>query len=172
MSWEMWVIASIACIAGISGILLVVLALPGIWAMVLVSAICMWWRPEIISWRAVVTLASIAVVSEIMEMVASAAGAKKFGGSKRGAVGAIFGTMIGAIVGSFLIPIPVVGTIVGGIVGAGIGAMGVERSIVQMSWKDSMKSGSGAAIGRTISIFIKLGLAIVAALFFVLAAFV
>lgn len=172
MSWEMWVIASIAFISGITGILMVVLALPGIWAMVLVSAICMWWRPEIISWRAVVTLASIALVSEIMEMVASAAGAKKFGGSKRGAVGAIFGTMIGAIVGSFLIPIPVIGTIVGGIAGAGIGAMGVERSIVQMSWVDSMKSGSGAAIGRTISIFIKLGLAIVAALFFCLAAFV
>ena len=172
MIWEMWVIALIALCTSVGGILLVVLALPGIWAMVLVSAICMWWQPEIISWRAVVTLASIAMVSEVMEMVASAAGAKKFGGSKRGALGAIVGTMIGAILGSFLIPIPIAGTIIGGILGAGIGAMGVERSIVQMSWKDSLKSGSGAAIGRTISIFIKLGLAIIAALCFVIAVFI
>ncbi len=172
MIWEMWVIALIALFTGVGGILLVVLALPGIWTMVLVSALCMWWRPEIISWRTVVTLGVIALVSELIEMVASAAGAKKFGGSKRGAAGAIVGTMIGAILGSFLIPIPIAGTIIGGILGAGIGAMGVERSIVQMTWKDSLKSGSGAAIGRTISIFIKLGLAIVAALFFVSAVFI
>ena len=168
----MWVIAVIAFVTGFTSIAMVVLALPGIWMMVLIAAACMWWQPEIISWHAVLTLVVIAVIAEAIEMVASAAGAKKFGGSKRGAVGAIVGTMVGAILGSFLIPIPVVGTIIGGIAGAGIGAMGVERSIVQMSWKDSLKSGSGAAIGRTVSIFIKLGLTIAAALFFVIAAFV
>ena len=168
----MWVIAAIAFLTGITSVAMVVLALPGVWVMVLVAAACKWWQPEVITWNAVLTLAIIAIVGEAIEMVASAAGAKKFGGSKRGAVGAIVGTMIGAILGSVLIPIPVVGTIVGGIVGAGVGAIGVERSIVQMSWKDSLKSGSGAAIGRTISIFIKLGLTIVAAIFFVIAAFV
>jgi hypothetical protein len=121
---------------------------------------------------AVITLAVIGILSEAIEMVASAAGAKRFGGSKRGALGAIVGTMLGALFGTFFIPIPILGTVLGGILGAGAGALMVERSIVQMSWKDSMKSGSGAAIGRTISIFIKIGLAIVAGLFFVIAAFV
>ncbi|MFG0313976.1 MAG: DUF456 domain-containing protein [Phycisphaerales bacterium] len=172
MSWEMWVIASIAFVTGLTGLVMIVLALPGIWLMVLASGLCWWWRPEIITGKAVITLAVIGILSEAIEMVASAAGAKRFGGSKRGALGAIVGTMLGALFGTFFIPIPILGTVLGGILGAGAGALMVERSIVQMSWKDSMMSGSGAAIGRTISIFIKIGLAIVAGLFFVIAAFV
>tara|TARA_E500000318_G_scaffold12972_4_gene11999 strand:- start:40248 stop:40766 length:519 start_codon:yes stop_codon:yes gene_type:complete len=172
MSWEMWVIATIAFLSGLSGLVMIVLALPGIWFMVLCAGVCWWWQPGIISGKAVITLAIIGIVSEAMEIVASAAGAKKFGGSKRGAMGAIVGTMLGALFGTVFIPIPILGTILGGILGAGAGALMVERSIVQMTWKDSMKSGSGAAIGRTISIFIKIGLAIGAGLFFVIAAFV
>lgn len=166
----MWVIATIALISGLTGLVMIVLALPGIWLMVLAAGLCWWWQPEIITVKAVITLAVIGIVSEAIDIIASAAGAKKFGGSKRGAVGAIVGTMIGAILGTPVFP--VVGTILGGILGAGAGALMVERSIVQMSWTDSMKSGSGAAIGRTISIFIKIGLAIFAGLFFMIAAFV
>jgi len=170
--WEVWVIASIAMLTGIAGMVFVVLALPGIWLMTLVSALCMWWQPEIISWKAVLTLAILGVISEIADIVASAVGVKKLGGSRRGAIGSVIGTMAGAIVGTVAIPIPVVGTIVGGIVGAGAGAMFVERTIVQQSWKDSAKSGGGAAAGRAVSIFVKMGLTIVAWVFFITAAFV
>jgi uncharacterized protein YqgC (DUF456 family) len=168
----MWVIATIALISGLTGLVMIVLALPGIWLMVLAAGLCWWWQPEIITSKAVITLVVIGIVSEAIDIIASAAGAKKFGGSKRGALGAVVGTMLGALFGTFFIPIPVLGTILGGILGAGAGALMVERSIVQMSWTDSMKSGSGAAIGRTISIFIKIGLAIFAGLFFMIAAFV
>ncbi|HCT46703.1 MAG TPA: hypothetical protein DF699_15975 [Phycisphaerales bacterium] len=170
--WEMWVIALIALTTGLAGIVMVVLALPGIWFMVLASGLCMWWQPDIISVKAVVTLAVLGIISEATDIVASAAGAKKLGGSKRGAVGAIIGTMLGAIFGTVFIPIPILGTILGGILGAVAGALMVERGIVKMTWTDSLKSGGGAAIGRTVSIFVKLGLTIVAGLFFVTAAFV
>lgn len=170
--WEIWVIASIALLTGLAGLVFVVLALPGIWLMTLVSALCMWWQPEIISWKAVLMLAIFGVISELADIFASAVGVKKLGGSKRGALGSVVGTMIGAIVGTIAIPIPIVGTIAGGIIGAGVGAMMVERGIVQQSWKDSMKSGGGAAAGRAVSIFIKLGLTIAAGLFFIVAAFV
>ena len=172
MIWEMWVIASIAAISGLAGLVLVVLALPGIWMMVLISGLCMWWQPEIITWRAVLTLVILGIISEATDFVASAVGVKKLGGSKRGAMGAMIGTMLGALFGTVFIPIPIVGTILGGILGAGAGALMVERTIVKQTWGDSLKSGSGAAIGRTISIFIKLGLTISAGLFFVSAAFV
>jgi uncharacterized protein YqgC (DUF456 family) len=175
--WEVWVIASIAMLSGLAGVVFVVLALPGIWMMTLVSALCMWWQPEIISWKTVLTLVILGIISEAIDLFASAAGAKKFGGSKRGALGAIIGTIIGAIAGGvFLSVIPIVGWVIGpilgGILGAGAGALMVERSIVQQTWGDSLKSGGGAAVGRTISIFVKLGLTIVSGLFFVTAAFV
>jgi uncharacterized protein len=175
--WEVWVIASIALLSGLAGVVFVVLALPGIWFMTLIAALCMWWQPEVISWKAVVTLVVLGIVSEAIDLFASAAGAKKFGGSKRGALGAIVGTIIGAIAGGiFLSVIPVVGWVIGpilgGILGAGAGALMVERAIVEQTWKDSAKSGTGAALGRTVSIFVKLGLTMVAGVFFVVAAFV
>jgi uncharacterized protein len=172
MIWEVWVIALIALCTGLAGLVFVVLALPGIWLMVLVSGLCMWWQPEIITVKAVVTLVILGIISEATDFVASAVGVKRLGGSKRGAAGAMIGTVLGAIFGTFLIPIPIVGTILGGILGAGAGALMVERTIVQQTWGDSLKSGSGAAIGRTVSIFLKLGLTIAAGLFFVAAAFV
>ncbi len=170
--WEAWVIASVALLTGIAGAVFVVLTLPGIWLMVLISALCMWWQPEVISWKAVLMLAILAGIAEAVEFFASAVGSKRFGGSKRGALGSIVGTILGAIVGTFAIPIPIVGTIAGGIIGAGLGALMVERGIVQQTWKDSAKSGTGAAAGRAVSIFVKLGLAIAAGLFFIVAAFV
>ncbi len=177
MTWEVWIIASVAMLSGLAGVVCVVLALPGIWLMTLISAMCMWWRPEIISWKTVLTLVILGIVSEAIDLFASAAGAKKFGGSKRGALGAIIGTIVGAILGGvFLSVIPVVGWVVGpilgGILGAGAGALLVERGIVKQTWTDSMKSGGGAAAGRAVSIFVKLGLTITAGLFFVIAAFV
>jgi len=177
MIWEVWFIAFIALFSGLGAIVFVVLALPGIWMMVVVSMLCLWWQPEIISWKAVLTLVVLGIISEAIDLLASAAGSKKFGGSKRGALGAIVGTIIGAIAGGiFLSVIPVVGWVVGpilgGILGAGAGALMVERGVVRQSWGDSLKSGGGAAIGRTVSIFVKLGLTIAAGLFFVVAAFV
>lgn len=175
--WEVWVIASIAMLTGIAGMVFVVLALPGIWLMTLVSALCMWWQPEVVSWKTVLTLVVLGIISEAIDLFASAAGAKKFGGSKRGALGAVIGSIIGAIAGGiFLSVIPVVGWVVGpilgGILGAGAGALMVERGIVNQTWSDSLKSGGGAAAGRAVSIFVKMGLTIVAWVFFIAAAFV
>jgi len=177
MDWIEWLIALIALTSCIGALVMIVLTLPGIWSMFVVSGLCMLWQPDVITWRAVVTIAVIGIIAEGVEFFASAVGVKRLGGSKRGAVGSIIGAIIGAILGGiFLSVIPVigwvVGPIVGGILGAGAGAFFVERGIVQMSWKDSMKSGGGAAIGRTISIFVKLGLAIGAGIFFIIAAFV
>lgn len=171
MSWEVWVIALIAVISMLGALVMVVLALPGIWSMFLVAGLCMLWQPEIIGWPAVLTIAIIGIISEATDLVASAVGVKKLGGSKRGALGSIVGTMIGAIAGTVFIPIPVLGTILGGILGAGAGALMVERGVVNKSWVDSMKSGGGAAIGRTISVFAKIGLTLGAGIFFVAAAF-
>lgn len=177
MGWSEWIIASIALSSCLVALAMVVLTLPGIWFMFLVSGLCMLWRPDIIGWHAVLTIAVIGIVAEAVEFFASAVGSKRMGGSKRGALGSIVGTIMGAILGGvFLSVIPVVGwvlgPIIGGILGAGAGALFVERGVVRMSWKDSARSGGGAAIGRTVSIFVKLGLAIGAGLFFVVAAFV
>ncbi len=177
MIWAEWVIALIALLSCLCAVVMVVLTLPGIWCMFVVSGLCLLWRPDIITWRAVVVIGVIGVIAEAVEFLASAVGVKRLGGSRRGAMGSIVGTIIGAILGGvFLSVIPVVGwvlgPILGGILGAGAGALVVERGVVRMSWRDSVRSGGGAAMGRTVSIFVKLGLALGAGVIFMFAAFV
>ena len=72
-----------------------------------------------ITWTLVLIEAGLAVLAEILELVAGALGAHRQGGSKRGAVLALLGSLIGAFVGAGLgLPIPVVGSIAGVILGA------------------------------------------------------
>ena len=172
MVWEVWVIALLAGISALAALLMVILAMPGIWLMFVVAGACWLWEPAIITPTTVIAIAVIGIVAELIELLASAVGVKRLGGSKRGALGSVVGTILGAIAGTIFIPLPIVGTILGGILGAGAGALMVERTIVQMTWKNSMRSGGGAAIGRTVSVFVKIGLAIAAGLLFIIAAFV
>jgi len=152
------------------GVGLVVFALPGIWFMTACSAGIALWCPELLSWKAVAVLLVISIISEIVDLIASAAGVKKLGGSRAGAIGSLVGTIIGAILGTPVFP--VLGTIGGGIVGAGVGAFVCERTIAQRTWRDSAKSSGGAVVGRAVSIAVKLVLAVSAAAFITGALFV
>lgn len=155
--------AIIVIVTAFAGVGLTVLTLPGIWFSLAVAAACWLWRPELFAWETLVAVLVIGVVAEVLELVASAAGAAKMGGTKRGAIGSVIGAFIGAIGGTFVIPIPVVGTILGGALGAGIGALVFERHGGRMGWKDSMKVGSGAAAGRLVATLMKTGFALLAA---------
>ncbi|MBL4591163.1 MAG: DUF456 domain-containing protein [Phycisphaerales bacterium] len=167
-----WVAGSIMVLASMLGIVMVLFTLPGIWFMAGVSMLIAWWCPQLLGWKAVVVMLVFGAIAELIEFIASAAGVKKLGGSRAGAIGSLIGTIIGAIAGTGLIPIPVVGTIVGGIVGAAGGAFVCERTIAKRTWTESAKSSGGAAMGRAVSVVVKLALAIAAAGFITAALFI
>lgn len=156
--------AIIVVLAGIIGIALTILTLPGIWFAILVAVACEIWRGggqgEFISWWTLGAAFGIGVVAEVLELVASAVGSTKMGGTKRGAIGSLIGAIVGAIAGTPFLP--PVGIILGGAVGAGAGALLLERH-GRMSWKGSMKVGTGAAAGRFVATLTKMGLASVVA---------
>lgn len=109
------------------GWLLTLVSLPGNWLIVGAAALYAWATPDgtrwDLSWQLVGVLAVLAVVGEVIEAVASAAGVRKHGGSRRGALLSIVGSLVGAIVGTGAVPIPVVGTLLGACVGAMLGAV-------------------------------------------------
>ena len=105
-----------------------------------------------LGWPAVGALVALAILGEIVEFVAGAAGAKKAGGSKRGAVLALIGALAGGILGIFVgIPIPVIGPIVSAILFSAAGALGgamLGESWKGRTWEESWGVGKAAFWGR------------------------
>jgi uncharacterized protein YqgC (DUF456 family) len=143
---------------GLSGWVANLLGLPGNWLIVALAAACWWLVPETSRGHLVgLTLTAIVVaaaVGELLEFAASALGASRLGGSKRGAAMALGGSIGGAILGLFcgsLIPIPIVGPLVASLLlgasGAFAGAIAGERWAGK-EWDESLQIGSAAFWGR------------------------
>ncbi|MBI1367753.1 MAG: DUF456 family protein [Planctomycetes bacterium] len=138
-------------------LLLVVLGLPGNWLMVLATGVFAWamWDVHAITAIPLAAIGLLALVGEILETTLGASGARKAGGSRWGAIGAILGALVGGIAGTFVIPIPVVGSILGACIGAGVGAIGFELAGGQKLGV-SLRTGKGAAVGRLYGTIAKL----------------
>ena len=145
-------------IFGLISIFLTLIGLPGLWLMILVFVGLKWWQPDWISWWVVGAGVVIALLAEIIEFVAGAAGSSKAGGSRSASVGAIIGGVVGAIVGAAFPPI--IGAILWGAVGAGFGAMLGEISVGR-DWKKTLPVGTAAAKGKMLGTLWKTGLAVV-----------
>ncbi len=140
---------------GLVGLVLNLFGLPGIWLIVLgtiLYGVSSGWG-EYVGWTSALTLLGIGIAAELIEFLAGAAGSRKFGGSKRGMIGAVVGGLVGGIAGTPIFP--VVGTIVGSILGSFVGAFLVESGVLERSSKSSAKVGIGAALGRALGIVIK-----------------
>ena len=99
---------------------------------------------ETITWTVLGVLLGLALAVELTEMFIAGVAARKFGSSKAGAWGAIFGGLVGALL---LTPIaPLVGTIFGGFAGAFLGALLFEL-IASEDFKQSLRSAWGAFLG-------------------------
>lgn len=117
--------------------------------------------PAMFSWWTLGIAAGLALIAELVEFGASAVGAAKAGGTRRGAIGSVIGALVGAVGGSVIVPI--LGTIIGAALGAGIGALLFERHDGRKSWKDASKIGAGAAAGRLVATLAKVVIACVVA---------
>lgn len=101
----------------------------------------------------------LAVMGEVIEMFAAGYGASKFGGGKGAAVASLVGCIAGAILGSPWFPL--VGTLAGAILGAFAGAVLFELLVEQKTASDSVRTGVGAALGRTGAVLAKLFIGLV-----------
>lgn len=137
-----------------------ILGLPGNWLIVALAAGC--WGLAAEEHRCHVTLLPlvaivvVAALGELLEFAASAMGASRMGGSKRGTVLAIVGSIAGALVGLFggvLVPIPIVGPVIASLLlgagGAFLGTVAGERWAGK-EWDASLQIGNAAFWGRLI----------------------
>ena len=140
---------------------LVLLRLPGVWLMVLSTALVAWWRWDeaMFSIWTLIAILILALISEVLEFAAGVVGTRKAGGSRRGAAVSIVGGITGAIIGTMLIPIPVLSSVIGAIIGAAMGAWGTEL-LIGREMREAVKSGAGAGAGTLAGVLIKMAFGI------------
>jgi hypothetical protein len=157
MEWIGLLVALLFSLLGLGCLLLVVIGLPGTWVLIGLAVVVELLdrhylegaNPETFGWWAIGACVALAVVGEILETGAGAAGTRAGGGSRRGMVGAMIGGIVGAIVFTPLIPIPVVGTLIGALLGTFIGAVIAERSHEEApDTQATLKAAGGATVGR------------------------
>ncbi len=133
-----------------------VFTLPGNWFVVALVAGFAWLFPEEagrgIRWMTVGVAAGLALVGEVIEFAAGAAGAAKQGASRRAMVLALVGALVGSIVGVMIgAPVPVLGSFVMALVGGAAGAF--AGAYLGEMWKGRAEdariaAGQGAFVGK------------------------
>ncbi len=144
-----YVYASILILLNSCFLLVSLAGVPGNWVMIGCAVLFDYLikGDEVFHLYTLIAVVAMAVVGELIELTAGAVGAKKFGGTKRGSLGALGGGVFGAVFGTFLIPIPIIGTIAGAVIGAFSGATLLELTNGRPK-HEAVRAGQGAALGH------------------------
>jgi len=155
-----YMLYALLLILSLAAVALNIISIPGNWIMLLCALLVSWYS----HWTApsLIILAIMLIVllfGELIEMMGSLVGAKKFGASTLAAWAAIAGGLVGGLLG-FMIPIPLIGNIIGALLGAFLAAWCVEL-IRQKPFKAATRAAVGAALGRAVGMSTKVGCGLV-----------
>lgn len=150
-------VCSLIFMLGLAGSLLPVV--PGtliVWSGMIIHRLWMG-AEESVTWKIIIIAGALTLFGQVADFVMGVWGARKFGASWKGAVGAFVGAFVG-----FFIPPPLLWLIVGPILGAVIGELAAGRS-----FRDGGKAGIGTVVGGVLAFALKFGISVcVIALFF------
>ncbi len=149
----------------IAALIMIPFGLPGLWVMLAAAVVYAYTGSgTAISTFTLIMIGLLAVVAEVIEYVLSAKYVRIYGGSRRGAWGAIIGGTIGAIMG---VPIPIIGSLVGAFAGSFAGALIAELG-GGAGKREASRAAFGALVGRAVAAALKVafGLAIAVWIFF------
>jgi uncharacterized protein YqgC (DUF456 family) len=115
---------------------IVIPALPGV-PVVAVGALLVAWMTdfEVLGWTTVIVTAALALLAWLLDALAAAVGAQRYGSSRAG----LWGSIVGSILGLFFPPF-------GFLVGALVGAVAAEL-FVGRPFTEALKAGIGAFVG-------------------------
>lgn len=144
------ILGSVLVLVGIAGSVLPVLPGPLTGWFGLLCIYLSSWVPINYYTLTVTFVLSVAIL--VLDYLIPAIGAKRFGGSKKGATGAIYGMLIGLFA-----PIPL-GFVIGAFAGAFIGEIMHKRNDLKRAWR--------SAIGSFLGFLTSTGLKLLVSLFF------
>ena len=153
-----WVVTSSLLLAGMVGCVLPVL--PGhliLLIAALTHRLMLGAEGSGLQWWSFLVLGLLMAVSQVIEMVSGALGARWFGGSRWGALGAL----LGSLVGLFFLPF---GLLLGPLLGAVLFEMGIARR----KPTPAVVSGVGSVAGTLSGLACKFGIGVLMVLWFFL----
>lgn len=146
----------------LAGLALIVFGLPGIWIEVLAFVGYAWLTDfRTVGTAAIAIVVGLALLAELAELLLGARFARRYGGGRRAALGAVAGGMVGAVVG---LPLPLIGSVAGAMVGSFIGAFALELTRRQGT-APALRVGWGALLGWCTAIALKVGVGMVILVF-------
>ena len=161
--------AAVFLVLGAVCVLLLVVQAPGTWMLLALAALMEWldrfYLPpgdrQTFSWWVIGACLALAVVGELIEFFAGAAGVQRGGGSRRG----MWGALIGGICGIFLLAplfffFPLLSTLLGALLGTFVGAIAGELldQVRLQEQRDLMKPALWATVGRVVGATSKIGI--------------
>lgn len=154
-------------LAQLAGLLLIPFGLPGIWIQAGALIAYAWWTDfAVVGLVPIIIVLFLALLAEIAEFLLGGRFAKRYGGSRRAAFGAIIGGIIGAVMG---LPIPLIGSIIGAFVGSFAGAAIFEFTTGR-GVGPAARAGWGAFVGRVVATALKSGVGVLIAVLSLLTA--
>ncbi|MDP9349293.1 MAG: DUF456 domain-containing protein, partial [Gemmatimonadota bacterium] len=96
---------------------------------------------------------------ELMEFLLGGSFARRYGGGRRAAWGAVIGGVVGAFMG---LPVPIVGSVIGGFLGSFVGAL-LFQLTVERKLGPALRTGWGALLGRLAATAVKSGVGVAVA---------
>lgn len=158
LKWPGWTLAVLLVIIGLAGTVLP--ALPGT-ALILAGLVLIAWMDgfQAVGPWTLVWLAILSVLSFVLDFLATAEGARRFGAGRHAILGAALGLVVGMFFG-----LP--GLLLGPFIGAVLGHMAAKANL-----EDSMRAGVGASIGVIVAAVANLGIGVIMIVWFVVAWF-
>lgn len=154
-----WGLTAFFMLVGVAGT--IIPGVPGAPIILLAAVMHKFFLPQFVSWWVLAVLAVMAVTAVALEMACTVGGAKWYGATTWGLLGAGVGALIGLIVGPL-------GLLVGAILGAILG----ELVFAKKPLAEAAKAGLGAGLGLLASSVGRLGIAVTMIAIFAVACFV
>lgn len=158
LSWELlsgpaWVLAFVLVLVGLAGTILPIL--PGV-PIVLLGLVLMAWLDGFtqVGWWTLLWLTFLTALSVLVEFIATAEGARRFGAGRLAILGATLGLLVGLFFG---IPGILLGPFVGAVLGHMAGRAGLDASL---------RAGVGASIGVMIGTIAEVAIGVIMVMWF------
>lgn len=133
------------------GVLITIVGLPGTWLVFLAMFVWSWGTSfSEITWPWLILFLVVTVLSSFVDNISVLLGAKKYGASNLGIVGAVIGLLIGALIAN----------IPGLLIGAFLGAVAAEMLFANKKSDEAIRAGFGTLIGFVLGNLLKLLIAL------------